>query len=66
MSVGKTDIRAVVDEYVLDARGREIMMHRLYDNMTQEAIAERLDISVNTVKRTVKRWLPTVNGHLHF
>lgn len=66
MSVSRSQIQSAVDEYVLNARDRAIMMHRLYDGMTQEQIAETLDISVNTVKRSVKRWLPTVNGHLHF
>lgn len=66
MPPSRTEIQNAVDEYVLDARGRRVMMHRLYDNMTQEQIAESLDVSVNTVKRDLKRWLPTVNGHLHF
>lgn len=66
MSVGKTEIQTVVDEYVLDARGRRVMMHRLYDKMTQGQIAEAVDVSLNTVKRDLKRWLPTVTEHLNF
>ena len=63
---GRTEIVSVIDEYVLNARARKVLYKRLYDDSTIEVIAEECDVSVGTVKNDLKRWLPTVQGHLHF
>lgn len=66
MSVGKSEIECAINEYVLSARARKVLMKRLYDDSTIEVIAEECDVSVGTVKNDLRKWLPTVKGHLHF
>ena len=63
---GASEIGGVIDEYVLHARDREIMRRSMIDGQTYEAIAEAMDISSRTVGNRVRKWRPTVNGHLHF
>ena len=47
-------------------RDREIMRRSMIDGQTYEAIAEAMDISSRTVGNRVRKWRPTVTGHLHF
>ena len=64
MAVGKSDIEIAVNEYVLSARARTVLMKRLYDDEKIEDIARDCDVSVGTVKNDIKKWLPTVKNHL--
>lgn len=66
MAVGKSDIEIAVNEYVLSARARTVLMKRLYDDEKIEDIARDCDVSVGTVKNDIKKWMPTVKSHLLF
>lgn len=54
--------RALRDE--LDEREREVLLLRFYQEMRIDAIAEALNISPSTVKRTIRRALDKLRGQL--
>lgn len=59
-----SEIAHVIDEYIHNARNREIMKCRYIDGMCYEPLAEKFDLSVRQVKNIVYRNEDIVFKHL--
>ena len=56
MEHSKTEIISILNEYIHNAKDREVMIIYLTDKpSSQEKLAEMCEISVSTVKRIVNR-----------
>lgn len=52
-------VKGEIEEYILtipDSKTRQILSHKYIDNLTYKQIAERMGISVSTVKRIYSEW----------
>ena len=49
--VSKTQINAVIDEYIHHERNRNLLKRRLLDSITYERLAEEFDLSVGQTKK---------------
>lgn len=61
--LSRSQIIYLVDEWILNARDREIIKRKLIDGVTYEALAEEQNLSVQTVKRIVYKALPIIKTH---
>lgn len=61
--LSRSQIIYLVDEWILNARDREIVKRKLIDGVTYEALAEEQNLSVQTVKRIVYKALPIIKTH---
>ena len=57
-------INGAIEEYCLNARAMHALRRSMVDGISQEAIAEELDVSVGTIKNDIRRWRPVVRRHL--
>lgn len=57
-------INGAIEEFCLNARARHALRRSMVDGISQEAIAEELDVSVGTIKNDIRRWRPVVRRHL--
>lgn len=57
-------INGTIDEYCLNARARHALKRSMVDGISQEAIAEELDVSVGTIKNDIRKWRPVIRRHL--
>lgn len=57
-------ITGAINEYCLNARARHALKRSMVDGISQEAIAEELDVSVGTIKNDMRKWKPVVKRHL--
>ena len=53
IELSRTQIEALIDEWILNEKYREIMRRRLIDGITYERLAEEFDMSVSQIKRIV-------------
>lgn len=55
MEYTNSRVREIINEYIHDARGREIMTDRLVNNITIERLSEKYDLSVSQIKRIIQK-----------
>lgn len=51
--LSRTEINALIDEWILNERNRAVLKRRLIDGITYERLAEEFDLSVRQVKSIV-------------
>lgn len=49
----RSELEALIKEWILKERDREILKRRLLDGLTYEALAEEFELSVRQTKRIV-------------
>ena len=71
MEYTNSQIKSLIDEYIHSERDREVLCFRLVHGLTLEQIALRyqdhhpeMPISVDTVKRIIKRSEPVLFKHI--
>ena len=60
----RSQIVAVIDEWILNERNRAIMKRRLIDGICFEPLAEEFDLSVRQVKNIVYKCQEVIFRHL--
>ena len=61
--LSRSQIIYLTDEWILNARDREIVKRKLIDGVTFEELAEEQHLSVQAVKRIVYKALPILKSH---
>lgn len=51
--LSRSEISAIIDEWVFSERDRNVLKRRLLDGLTYERLAEEFDLSVRQVKNIV-------------
>lgn len=54
----------LIDEWIFNARNREILKRRLLDGVTFDRLADEFDMSVRQIKSIVKQGTETITKHL--
>ena len=64
--LSRTQINALVNDWILSARDRKILRLKLMDGLTYEAIAEQLSpqMSPRQIKRIVARCIEEIKPHI--
>lgn len=60
----RTEISAVIDEWILNEKHRAVLKRRLIDGICYEPLAEEFDMSVTQIKRIVYKGQEKVFQHL--
>ena len=60
----RTEITAIIDEWVLNEKHIQILKRRLIDGICYEPLAEEFDMSVSQIKRIIYKGQETVFRHL--
>ena len=60
----RSEIEAVIDEWILNERHRGIMKRRLIDGICYEPLAEEFDLSVRQTKNIVYKCQEKIFRHL--
>ena len=60
----RSEIIAVIDEWILNEKHRSIMKRRLIDGICYEPLAEENDMSVSQIKRIVYKCQDKIFKHL--
>ena len=63
-NITNTQIRSVIDEYIHNARDRQIMKDRLVDGLTYESLSEKHELSTVHTKRIVYKCEQIIFRHL--
>lgn len=64
ISVSRSDLSQIIDEWIFNERNRKILKRRLLDGLTYERLAEEFDLSVQQTKNIVYKCQNTLSGHL--
>lgn len=64
MEHGRADYERAINDWVLGERDRKVLKRKYLDAITNEAIAEEIDISPKTVQNIVNKWRDTIARHL--
>lgn len=59
-----SQISELIDEWIFSKKSRRILKMKLLDDETYEVIAEETDMSVDQIKRIVKKGVDTLKCHL--
>lgn len=62
--LSRTEISALIDEWVLNERNRAILKRRLCDGICFEPLAEEFGLSVTQVKSIVYKSREIILGHV--
>lgn len=65
MDYSRSQIEAVIDEWILNERDRRIMKRRLIDGVTYERLAEQFDMSTSQIKRIVYKCEDKIFRHMN-
>lgn len=63
MEYTNSRVREIIAEYIHHDRDRHIMVRRLVDKKTIEALAEEFSLSVSQIKRIIKKNSETIFRH---
>ena len=64
MDYSRSQIEAVIEEWVLNERDRNVMKRRLIDGITYERLAEEFDMSPSQIKRIVYKCEDKIFRHI--
>jgi DNA-directed RNA polymerase sigma subunit (sigma70/sigma32) len=59
-----SELRSLIDEWILSERDRQIMKRRLLDGLTYERLAEEFDLSDAQIKRIIYKNMDKLVPHL--
>lgn len=59
-NISNSLIVKIIDEWVQGERNRDILKDRYINGICYEPLAEKYDVSVSTVKRTVNKYSPVI------
>lgn len=62
--LSRSQIEALIDEWILNERNRRILKRRLLDHICYEPLAEEFDLSVRQVKNIVYKGEDTIFKHV--
>ena len=62
-NLSASQIKHLVDEWILSERNRKILFRRLIDGICYEPLAEEFDISVRQAKYIVKDGVDRIRNH---
>ena len=62
--LSRTEILALIDEWIHNARDRQILKRRWLDGICYEPLAEEFDLSVRHVKRIVRNAQDKLAAHI--
>lgn len=62
--LSRSEIEALIDEWILNERDRKILKRRMIDGICYEPLAEEFDLSVQRVKAIVYKGKDKVYRHL--
>ena len=60
----RSELMIIIDEWILNARNRDILKRRLLDGLTYEEIAEEFNLSTQTIKAIVYKNQDKISIHL--
>lgn len=60
----REEIQFLIDQWIFNARNREILADRLFDETPYEALAEKYGLSTQQVKYIVRVATSTIKSHL--
>ena len=63
--LSRSQITELTDEWILNARGRNIVKRRLIDGITYEELAEEFHLSAQRVKEIVGKALTVILAHAY-
>lgn len=61
--LSRSQIIYLVDEWILNARDREIIKRKLIDGVTYEELADEFNLSVQRVKEIVRKSMKIILRH---
>lgn len=64
MDLSRSEILYLIDEWIFNARNRDILKRRLLDGLTYEEIAEEFHLSVQAVKSIVYKNRERIYSHI--
>lgn len=59
-NISNSLIVKIIDEWVQGERNRDVLKDRYINGVCYEPLAEKYDVSVSTVKRTVNKYSPVI------
>lgn len=62
--MSRTELSAIIDDWIFSDRDRSILKARLLDGMTYDALADHFDMSVRQIKRIVYKGEDRIFKHL--
>lgn len=62
--VSRTELEAVIDQWIMNSRNRRIAKRKLIDGIRFEELAEEFDLSVRWVKEIVRAARMTIERHI--
>lgn len=60
----RSEWEKLIDEWIFNARNRDILKRRLLDGITLERVAEEFDMSVAQIKNIVNKGLSTISSKI--
>lgn len=64
LDLSRSEISALIDEWIFNERDRKILKRRLLDGICYEPLAEEFDLSVRQVKTIVYKSQETLFKHV--
>ncbi|MDE6031637.1 MAG: hypothetical protein K2G32_08460 [Oscillospiraceae bacterium] len=64
LNLSRSEISALIDEWILSERDRNILKRRLLDDICYEPLAEEFDLSVRQTQRIVYKALEIISNHI--
>jgi len=61
--LSRSEIEALIDEWILNERNRKILKRRLIDHICYEPLAEEFDLSVRHIKNIVYKGEDRIFSH---
>lgn len=63
-NLSRSELSAVIDEWIFSARDREILKRRLLDGICYEPLAEEFDLSTTQIKSIIYKNQDVISKHL--
>ena len=64
LNLSRSEISALIDEWILSERDRSVLKRRLLDGVCYEPLAEEFDLSVRQIQRIVYKALGIISEHI--
>lgn len=62
--LSRSEISALIDEWILNERDRKILKCRLLDGICYEPLAEKFELSVRQIQRIVCKAMEIISKHI--
>ena len=62
--MSRTELSAIIDDWIFSDRDRSVLKARLLDGMTYDALSDHFDMSVRQIKRIVYKGEDRIFKHL--